>query len=249
MTCVWRIWRAAGSAAQLQFLLAPPAQDFVRFWNGFHSIYIDDVDDGSADLRDKRRKAYMARFKFLKAKVPSVSIARITVQPRGTPGTLDYRVFFMREDATGKQLPISPWHDVPLHNEDGTLNFICEIPKWTRAKFEVATGEDFNPIKQDTKNGVLRDYAWGDMAFNYGCFPQTWEDPAHKSADCGGCIGDNDPLDVIDIGQVSAPPPPLKLGTLSEFAPRHLVPLPVLAAPVVYRGHRAGEGAGHRGHD
>ncbi|CAE7910560.1 PPA6 [Symbiodinium sp. KB8] len=175
--------------------------DFVRFWNGFHSIYIDDVDDGSADLRDKRRKAYMARFKFLKAKVPSVSIARITVQPRGTPGTLDYRVFFMREDATGKQLPISPWHDVPLHNEDGTLNFICEIPKWTRAKFEVATGEDFNPIKQDTKNGVLRDYAWGDMAFNYGCFPQTWEDPAHKSADCGGCIGDNDPLDVIDIGQ------------------------------------------------
>jgi hypothetical protein len=35
--------------------------------------------------------------------------------------------------------PVSAWHDVPLHNEDGTLNFICEIPKHTAAKMEVAT--------------------------------------------------------------------------------------------------------------
>lgn len=35
--------------------------------------------------------------------------------------------------------PISAWHDVPLHNEDGTLNFICEISKHTAAKMEVAT--------------------------------------------------------------------------------------------------------------
>lgn len=34
---------------------------------------------------------------------------------------------------------VSAWHDVPLHNEDGTLNFICEIPKNTSAKMEVAT--------------------------------------------------------------------------------------------------------------
>ena len=31
-----------------------------------------------------------------------------------------------------------------------------EIPKWTRPKFEIATGEQFNPIKQDTKNGMVR---------------------------------------------------------------------------------------------
>jgi inorganic pyrophosphatase len=30
----------------------------------------------------------------------------------------------------------------------------CEIPKWTRKKMEIATGEAFNPIKQDTKNGI-----------------------------------------------------------------------------------------------
>ncbi len=34
---------------------------------------------------------------------------------------------------------MSPWHDVALRNEDGTLNFVCEIPKDTSAKFELAT--------------------------------------------------------------------------------------------------------------
>jgi hypothetical protein len=52
---------------------------------------------------------------------------------------------------------------------------LAQIPKWTRAKYEIATGEEFNPIKQDTKNGKLRNYNFGDMLFNYGAFPQTWE--------------------------------------------------------------------------
>jgi inorganic pyrophosphatase len=75
-------------------------------------------------------------------------------------GTLDYRVHF-KYDAK----PISPWHDLPLGSAglEGPLNFCCEIPKWTRAKFEVATKEEFNPIKQDEKKGVLREYKWGDM--------------------------------------------------------------------------------------
>ena len=34
---------------------------------------------------------------------------------------------------------VSPWHDIALHNDDGTLNFFCEIPMDTTAKFEVAT--------------------------------------------------------------------------------------------------------------
>ncbi len=31
---------------------------------------------------------------------------------------------------------VSPWHDVPMHADvgAGTLNFICEIPKNTKAK-------------------------------------------------------------------------------------------------------------------
>ncbi len=35
--------------------------------------------------------------------------------------------------------------------------------------------------------------------FNYGAFPRTWEDPHHISEDTGK-KGDNDPLDVIEIG-------------------------------------------------
>ena len=38
------------------------------------------------------------------------------------------------------------WHDLPLFESDvqtgkptGALNFVCEIPKWTRKKFELAT--------------------------------------------------------------------------------------------------------------
>ena len=34
---------------------------------------------------------------------------------------------------------------------------VTEIPKFSRAKFEIATGEPYNPIKQDTKNGKLRE--------------------------------------------------------------------------------------------
>merc|ERR1719217_2038979 len=78
-------------------------------------------------------------------------------------------------------------------------NTVVEIPKWSRAKFEIATGEEFNPIKQDTKNGKLRDYNYGDMLFNYGAFPQTWEDPSHVTPDTG-CAGDNDPIDACEIG-------------------------------------------------
>ncbi|KAH8046710.1 inorganic diphosphatase [Aureococcus anophagefferens] len=39
----------------------------------------------------------------------------------------------------------------------------------------------------------------GDIFFNYGCFPRTWEDPRHTSPDTG-YPGDNDPLDACEIG-------------------------------------------------
>ena len=53
---------------------------------------------------------------------------------QGDSSTTDYRVFLQQE---GKD--ISSWHDIPLRNADGTLNFVCEIPKETAAKMEVAT--------------------------------------------------------------------------------------------------------------
>ena len=86
-----------------------------------------------------------------------------------------------------------------LEEPTGALNFICEIPKWTNKKYEVATKEEGNPIKQDEKKGQLRTFKKGDIYFNYGCFPRTWEDPDFVHPDAG-VGGDNDPLDVCEIG-------------------------------------------------
>jgi len=59
-------------------------------------------------------------------------------------------------------------------------------------------------LTSDTKKGKLRfvrncfphhGYIW-----NYGAFPQTWEDPNSQHAETGA-NGDNDPLDVCEIGE------------------------------------------------
>lgn len=77
-------------------------------------------------------------------------------------GTLEHRVQAMDEQGN----TLSLWHDVPLKAADehaGAYNFICEIPKCTRKKFEIATKEELNPIKQDEKKGTLREFKKGDM--------------------------------------------------------------------------------------
>ena len=38
-------------------------------------------------------------------------------------------------------------------------------------KYEIATDEIGNPIKQDEKKGMLREFKKGDIFFNYGCLP------------------------------------------------------------------------------
>ncbi|KAM4715552.1 inorganic pyrophosphatase 2, mitochondrial isoform 3-T3 [Anableps anableps] len=107
-----------------------------------------------------------------------------TIEERGRPNTQDYRVFFKNSD--GKY--ISPFHDVPIYADEA----------------DIATKDPLNPLKQDVKKGNLRyvanvfphkGYIW-----NYGAIPQqTWEDPSHKDSDTG-CCGDNDPIDICDIG-------------------------------------------------
>ena len=146
--------------------------------------------------------------KKLKQQARSRKIESLIME-RGQAGTKDYRVHVLakgEEDMTVAELSL--WHDVPLIapsapssslNAPPLFNFICEIPKCTRKKFEVATTEGATPIKQDEKKGVLREFKKGDIFFNYGCFPRTWEDPRHVSPDTG-YPGDNDPLDVCEIG-------------------------------------------------
>jgi inorganic pyrophosphatase len=51
---------------------------------------------------------------------------------------------------------------------------------------EVCKEEAFNPIAQDLKKGELRFYD-GPIYWNYGCMPQTWEDPeAHNEIPAKG---------------------------------------------------------------
>jgi len=128
----------------------------------------------------------------------------VTTAVDGEAGTPSYRLRF--KDASGKE--VSPWHDIPLHSgEPGVLNAVIEIPKMTKPKMEVAIKEPCNPIAQDVKKGKLRDYH-GPIFWNYGMFPQTWEDPnvEHPEAKCSG---DNDPIDVVEIGSAA-----LKQGTV-----------------------------------
>lgn len=160
---------------------------FIKWWNEDHTT------DESAAM-----KRYQAKFKFLKARIANPTIGNIMTEAVGPFPSFEFRVNYYYEGNDGR-VQISPWHDIPLYNHDGSVNFICEIPKWTRKKMEIATGEPFNPIKQDTKNGKLREYTWGDMMFNYGALPQTWEDPEHVTEGTG-CHGDNDPIDVVEIG-------------------------------------------------
>ncbi|KAI9749587.1 MAG: Inorganic pyrophosphatase [Lichina confinis] len=132
-----------------------------------------------------------------------------TVRKVGAPNTLGYRVFVERDGA-----PISWFHDVPLYanEQHSVLNMVVEIPRWSNAKLEassasaplIAKDEVLNPIKQDIKKGRLRyvrncfphhGYLW-----NYGCFPQTYEDPSIVHPETKA-KGDGDPLDVCEVGE------------------------------------------------
>jgi inorganic pyrophosphatase len=77
---------------------------------------------------------------------------------------------------------------------------------------EVATKELANPIAQDVKKGKLRDYH-GPIFWNYGCLPQTWEDPTAEHPTLK-VLGDNDPIDVVEIGSSA-----LSMGSVHAVKP------------------------------
>lgn len=128
-----------------------------------------------------------------------------TTDVTGEPATESFRLNFKGDSGSS----ISPWHDIPLEGSDGTYNMVVEIPKMSKAKMEVATKEANNPIAQDIKKGKLRDYH-GPIFWNYGCLPQTWEDPTEEHPELK-VFGDDDPIDVVEIGSSA-----LEMGTVTE---------------------------------
>jgi len=117
----------------------------------------------------------------------------------GQRETSAYKGYFYKSDNV-----VSPFHDIPLWaNEAGRVaNMVVEIPKGTRPKMEISKGVELNPIIQDTKSGKLRYVAW-PYPFNYGAFPQTWENPGYVDSHTGA-KGDNDPVDVCDLSSSTA---------------------------------------------
>lgn len=123
-----------------------------------------------------------------------------SVIERGSPYSADYRVYLQTQNG-----PISPLHDIPLvvDADKKIFNMIVEVPRWTNAKMEISLKEYLNPIKQDVKKGkprfVANCFPHHGYIWNYGALPQTWENPEHLD-DATGCKGDNDPIDVLEIG-------------------------------------------------
>lgn len=69
---------------------------------------------------------------------------------------------------------------------------------------EISKEQKLNPIVQDTKKGKLRFvrncFPHHGYIHNYGAFPQTWEDPNQVHPETKA-KGDDDPLDVCEIGE------------------------------------------------
>jgi inorganic pyrophosphatase len=134
-----------------------------------------------------------SRVAFRKS-IAAAALFSVSTEQAGEVATESFRLKFKGESGN-----ISPWHDIPLEGDaKGSYNMVVEIPKMTKAKMEVATKEENNPIAQDVKKGNLRDYH-GPIFWNYGCLPQTWEDPNEEHPELK-VFGDNDPIDVVEIG-------------------------------------------------
>mmetsp|Transcript_13735 Transcript_13735/g.35049 ORF Transcript_13735/g.35049 Transcript_13735/m.35049 type:complete len:433 (+) Transcript_13735:82-1380(+) len=143
-----------------------------------------------------------------KAAVSQLKVSEVEKRVSGDPATDSWRLFYVTKEG----VPVSALHDIPLYaSGEGTaspvFNFVCEIPRYRNAKLEICLKEKFNPIKQDIKKGNLRFVhnvlPFQGYLFNYGAFPQTWESPSFKHPETN-CFGDNDPLDVCEIGQATA---------------------------------------------
>lgn len=73
-------------------------------------------------------------------------VVGVIPQHRLVRGAANEPLYFVN-DAGAK---ISPWHDIPLRRreEPNVFNFVCEIPRDTRPKYEINTEAEFNPIIQ-----------------------------------------------------------------------------------------------------
>ncbi|CCW68846.1 unnamed protein product [Phytomonas sp. Hart1] len=135
---------------------------------------------------------------------------------KGNLGTKEWRLFLK---CMNNGHFVSAWHDIPRcpvycgngnkdPKSDLIFTYVNEIPRGSRAKMELIKEETYNPISQDRFNKMegqpLRFFAYGNIPFNYGFIPQTWENPDSLDKETK-CYGDGDPIDVVQLGPTPAP--------------------------------------------
>ena len=100
--------------------------------------------------RDKKSKKKPDNDPPIPKRQASIRRYEALILERGSVGSKDYRVHVLQKDTSQRARELSLWHDVPLvapsapsspRNAPPLFNFVCEIPKCTRKKFEVATDE------------------------------------------------------------------------------------------------------------
>jgi inorganic pyrophosphatase len=99
---------------------------------------------------------------------------------------------------------ISPWNDISFKSEnDSVFNCVIEIPKNSIHKMEMSKNMKHNPILHDkNKDNSIRTFPF-PIKWNYGFIPQTWEDPNHQIESLNNLSGDNDPVDIIILGDTT----------------------------------------------
>ncbi|TFB01591.1 Inorganic pyrophosphatase [Trichoderma ghanense] len=130
-------------------------------------------------------------------------VKSLSLREVGARNTVDWRIW-LEQDGD----PISFWHDIPLYpdeKQNNIVNMYVEIPRWTDAKIETKRDKPLNPIYHDDKDDEPRYVAsiWPHKPypFLYGSLPQTWENSNTKH-NFIGYVGDNDPMDVVDISAI-----------------------------------------------
>mgnify|MGYP003361775389 CR=1 FL=1 len=174
------------------------------------SVNVGQGHGGDGDVKANGEEEKLEALNSLYAATIEHTTMVYTTRQVGAANTLDYKVYIEKD---GK--PISPFHDIPLYADESKkiLNMVVEVPRWTNAKLEITKEQELNPIIQDTKKGKLRFvrncFPHKGYIHNYGAFPQTWEDPNEVNPETNAA-GDDDPLDVCEIGEAVSYPGEVK---------------------------------------
>lgn len=161
-----RFFRKAMSLLRRAFPLTSFILETVRSLSSTNHHSIQSTDFSTMSTTPKKPDATTgSQGEALPSKAPTSSDNanhRYEIIERGQLHTLSYRCYF-RDTQTNTI--VSPFHDIPLVNEDYTksngsqdvtiYNMVVEVPRWTNAKMEINKQLKMNPLVQDVKNGLL----------------------------------------------------------------------------------------------